>query len=82
MRPPVLKTRQFLGIDKISAPIFKEVNFSKDDRVKIEVPDPLAIEDLISYKLNNRRQFARLIIQYRTIFSNRHGLPSSGCYRE
>ena len=49
MRPPVLKTRQFLGIGKISAPIFEEVNFSKDDRVKIEVPDPLAVEDLISY---------------------------------
>ena len=32
---------------------------------KIEVPDPLAVEDLISSKLNNKRKFARLItLQY------------------
>ena len=28
-----------------------------------EVPDPLAVEDLISYKLNKRRKLARLITQ-------------------
>ena len=39
-----------------------DVNFCKDHRNKIEVPDPLAVEDLISSKLNNKRKFARLII--------------------
>ena len=34
---------------------------------KIEVPDPLAVEDLISCKLNNKRKVARLITQYRDI---------------
>ena len=43
-------------------------NFCKDHRDKIEVPDPLVVEDLISGKLNNRRKFARLIKQYRDIF--------------
>ena len=38
-----------------------DVNFCKDHRNKIEVPDPLAVEDLISSKLNNKRKFARLI---------------------
>ena len=37
-------------------------------RNKIEVLDPLAVEDLISSKLNNKRKFARLITQYRDIF--------------
>jgi len=45
-------------------------NFCKDHRDKTEVPDPLVVEDLISYKLNNRRKLARLITQYRNIFSN------------
>ena len=45
-----------------------DVNFCKDHRNKIEVPDPLAVEDLISSKLNNKRKFARLITQYRDIF--------------
>ena len=45
-------------------------NFCKDHRDKIEVPDPLVVEDLISDKLNNRRKLARLIKQYRDIFSN------------
>ena len=45
-----------------------EVNFCKDHRIKIEVPDPLAVEDLISSKLNNKRKLARLITQYRDIF--------------
>ena len=31
---------------------------------KTEVPDPLVVEDLISYKLNNIRKLARLITQY------------------
>ena len=30
------------------------VNFCKDHRDKIEVPDPLAVEDLISSKLCNQ----------------------------
>ena len=45
------------------------VNFCKDHRNKIEVPDPLAVEDLISSKLNNKRKLARLITQYRDMFS-------------
>ena len=45
-----------------------DVNFCKDHRDKTEVPDPLA--DLIGCKLNNKRKLARLIIQYRDIFSN------------
>ena len=47
-----------------------DVNFCKDLRDKTEVPDPLAVEDLISYKLNDKRKLAWLIIQYRDIFSN------------
>ena len=39
-----------------------------DHRNKIEVPDPLAVEDLISSKLNNKRKLARLITQYRDIY--------------
>ena len=45
-----------------------DVNFCKDHRDKIEVPDPLAVEDLISSKLNNKRKLARLITQHRDIF--------------
>ena len=41
-----------------------DVNICKDHRDKIEVPDPLAVEDLISSKLNNERKLARLITQY------------------
>ena len=37
-----------------------DVNFCKDHCDKIEVPDPLAVEDLISSKLNNKRKLARL----------------------
>ena len=40
-----------------------DVNFCKDHRDKTEVPDPLAVEDLISSKLNNKRKLARLITQ-------------------
>ena len=39
-----------------------DVNFCKEHRDIIEVPDPLAVEDLISSKLNNKRKLA--------IFSN------------
>ena len=45
-----------------------DVHFCKDQRNKIEVPDPLAVGDLISSKLNNKRKLARLITQYRHIF--------------
>ena len=45
-----------------------DVNFCKDHRNKIEVPDPLAVDDLISSKLNNKRKLARLMTQYRDIF--------------
>ena len=34
-------------------------NFSKDHRDKTEVPDPLVVGDLISYKLNDTRNLAR-----------------------
>ena len=44
-------------------------NFCKDHRDKIEVPDPLDVDDLISDKLNNRRKLAR----DRNIFSNISG---------
>ena len=39
---------------------------------KIEVPDPLAVEDLISYKLNNKRKLARLIIQEKYLRNRKH----------
>ena len=39
-----------------------DVNFCKDNRDKMEVPDPLAVVDLISNKLN-KRKLARLITQ-------------------
>ena len=44
---------------------FRRSNFCKDHRDKIEVPDPLVVEDLISDNLNDRRKSARLIKQYR-----------------
>ena len=37
---------------------------------KIDVPDPLVVEDLISDKLNNRWKLARMITQHNNIFSN------------
>ena len=43
--------------------ISEEVNFYNYHRHKIEVPDPLAVKDLISSKLNNKRKLARLITQ-------------------
>ena len=61
MRPLVLKTRQFFADFQNSANIFKDVNFWKDHRDKIEKPDSLSVEDLISYKLKNRLQLARLV---------------------
>ena len=53
------------------------VNFRKEHGDKTEVPDPLAVEDLISDKLNNRRKLARLITQYRKIFSKYFGRQGS-----
>ena len=50
--------------------VLRRSNFSKDHRDRTEVPDPLVVEDLISYKLKSRRKLARLITQYRDIFSN------------
>ena len=38
---------------------------SGPEREKTEVPDPLAVEDLIKAKLNNTRKLARLITVYR-----------------
>ena len=35
---------------------FRRSKFCKDHRDKIEVPDPLVVEDLISDNLNNRRK--------------------------
>ena len=37
-----------------------DINFSMDHRDKTEVPEPLALEDLISCKLNNKWELARL----------------------
>ena len=43
---------------------FRRSSFSKDHRDKTEVPDPVVVEDLISYKLNHDvRKLARLITQ-------------------
>ena len=55
----------FLG--KIRCLRLRRSDFCKDRRDKIEVPDPLVVEDLLSDKLNNRRKLARLITQYRDI---------------
>jgi len=38
--------------------------FFKDHRDKTKVPDALAVEDLISFKLNDRRKLARLNTRY------------------
>ena len=35
--------------------LLPDVNICKDRHDKIEVPDPLAVEDLMSCKLNNKR---------------------------
>ena len=43
------------------------VNICKDHRDKIEVPDPLAVEDLISCKLNNK---PKLTLKTRVILCN------------
>ena len=44
---------------------------------KTEIPDPLVVDDLISYKFNNSQKLARLISQYINIFSNiSEGMPS------
>ena len=38
--------------------------FFEDHRDKTKVPDALAVEDLISFKLNDRRKLARLNTRY------------------
>ena len=62
-----LKTVFGAPIEGVTASSY-DVNFCKGHRDKIEVPDPLAVEDLISSKLNNKPKLARLITQYRDIF--------------
>ena len=53
-------------VERMQRPmVYGFANF-KDHRNKIEVPD-LAVEDLISSKLNNKRKLPRLITQYRDI---------------
>ena len=47
----------------------ENVNLCKGPRDKTEVPDPLAVEDLISYKSNNRRKLAMLITVSGYVFS-------------
>ena len=56
--------------EKVKGEIFRLLPLlnEKDHRDKIEVPDPLAEEDLISRKLNNKRKLVRLITQYRDMF--------------
>ena len=49
--------------------IYRRSDYCKDHRDKTEVPDPLVLEDLISYKLNNRRKLARLIISLYCVIS-------------
>ena len=48
----------------------KPLIFCKDHRDKLEVPDPLTVEDLISFKFKNRRKSARLITQYFRLLKN------------
>ena len=43
--------------------IFAKTTMTKQ-KYMYNVPDPLTVEDLISYKLNNRQKLARLITQY------------------
>ena len=62
------KLREPLQPFKVGQSRLWNVNFCKDHHNKIEVPDPLAVEDLISSKLNNKQKLARLITQYRDIF--------------
>ena len=49
--------------------IYRRSNFCKDHRDKAEVPDPLVLEDLISFKFNSRRKLARLIISLYCVIS-------------
>ena len=44
-----------------------KVQFTRYHRDKTAVSDPLAVEDLIRYKLNKRRKLARLVKQYTDI---------------
>ena len=65
---PIFQRLNFYNLS--NEDVFRCSNFCKDHRDNIEVLDPLVVEDLISDKLNNRRKLARLIKQYRDIFSN------------
>ena len=44
--------------------LISDVNFCKDHRDKTEVPDLLAVEDLISHNFNNRKLARLIITQY------------------
>ena len=56
-------TLTFLRSEKTLIVTIQNSNFSKDHRDKTEVSDPLVVENLISYKLNDIRKLARLITQ-------------------
>ena len=60
--------KQGCALRLISRASLSDVNFCKDHRDRTEVPDLLAEEELISYKLKNRRKLARLITQYRSFW--------------
>jgi len=51
------------SMKKINCYYSRRSKFSKDHRNKTEVPDPLVVENLISFKLNDIRKLARLITQ-------------------
>ena len=63
-RTNLMPARKLYYLRLIAGIVILDVNFCRDHRDKTEVPDPLAVEDLISYKLNNRRKLARLISDY------------------
>ena len=54
--------------------MISDVNFCKDHRDEKEVPNPFNVEDLISYKLNNRQKLARLITHYKNLLFKFHKL--------
>ena len=66
----VTEVRYILGVRHILLWCNSDVNFCKDHCDKTEVPVPLAVDDLISwrYELNNGRKLARLITYYENIF--------------
>ena len=56
------------------------VNFCRNHRDKTEVPGHLVVEDLISYKLNNRRKISKADFTVQEYIFQYFG--SSGCYKE